>query len=153
MTAKKNELAPLTRELLTPREQAALDYKHMIDEIVRERIAEIMAAQQAAELEPFFRTKEVSNAMRRNQSVTQQNGWHWYYEDHGCLHCHKADTPHYALGMCGKCFGKIRERRKASIRLRELEPGRETTFRDTVQIAREALLPSIEKLAKRRKRG
>lgn len=102
---------------------------------------------EAAELEPFFRPRDLSQAIRARQTVAENHKWSWYFSDHGCLICQRTDTSHHALGMCQACFGRTNLRLKASMRRRATESNEIPTFRDTARLAREALLPSIENLA------
>lgn len=144
--ARKNKAA---LELLPP---AREDTRAMIARLVEERISEIMENKDGADgadLEPFFRPKKVSYEMRRRMTVAEQNRWSYYYEDNGCLICATTDVPHVSLGMCQKCLSRTRERLEASIRKRHSGDEPET-FHDTADLAREALLPSITALARKR---
>jgi hypothetical protein len=143
---------PALKQPVTPPEvQAAIDYKEMVRQVVEERLAEVLAASQAADLEPFFQPKEIAAAIRRKQTVLERSRWTFYFEDYGCLICGSREAKHQCLGMCPACVGRTRERLKAAMRLRESTENPEVRFRDTVQLAREALMPSIEKLAAKRK--
>jgi hypothetical protein len=123
----------------------AEDYKALITRIVNERIAEI----QTDSIQPFFESHEVSVAMRREQSVIERNKWTVYYDEFGCLICHKKPSRHRSLGMCETCHLRVSSRLK-TIR-RHLTAEKPEQFQDSLELARQALLPSIEKLAKRRR--
>lgn len=127
------------------------DYKAAIERIVNERIAALQADKEAAELEPFFRGREITNEMRRLQSVAEQNKWHFFFADWGCLICERTNVPHASLGMCKRCFGRTKYRLKTSRENREDKTAPEVGYRDTMRLAREALLPSVEKLSRKRR--
>jgi hypothetical protein len=141
--------SPPPAALLAPVGQAPEDYKAMIARIVNERIAEILADSQAAELQPFFDSPEVNQAMRRRQNVIERRKWNWYWEEFGCLICQDRKGRHVSLGMCDTCFCRTRGRLLAIKKRHAPEVPQE--FHDTVELARKALMPSIEKLAKQRR--
>jgi hypothetical protein len=143
----KNELAPLPEQTPSP-EQADVDYKQMVDEIVGDRIAEMLADKAGADLEPFFRPREISERMRKHLPIAEANKWKWFFEDYGCLVCTRKDVRHRSLGFCESCLNKTRLRLKAAIRNRAPKP--EPTFHDSAQLAREAILPSLKKLSQKR---
>lgn len=116
---------------------------------VDKRLREILAEAETAEVEPFFNTREVTHEMKRQQTVAEQNKFSYIFEDFGCLLCARADVPHYGMGMCGSCYHRTRSRMRLSVAKRAPK-GEPVRFKDTVRLAREALLPSIEKLSKKR---
>jgi hypothetical protein len=63
-------------------------------------------------LDPFFRPRQESNAIRRQQTVTQRNLWALYYERYGCLRCGGKDKPYESNGLCVDCHGTIVARRE-----------------------------------------
>ena len=66
--------------------------------------------------------------------------------------CETRDRPMCSIGMCYRCYNRIKLR-LAPIR-RELMAQTESPeigFKDGVEHARQALMPSIEKLARKRK--
>jgi hypothetical protein len=63
-------------------------------------------------LDPFFRPRQESNAIRRQQTVTQRNLWALYYERYGCLRCGGKDKPYESNGLCVGCHGTIVARRE-----------------------------------------
>jgi hypothetical protein len=63
-------------------------------------------------LDPFFRPRQESNAIRRQQTVTQRNLWALYYERYGCLRCQGKDKAYESNGLCVDCHGTIASRRK-----------------------------------------
>jgi hypothetical protein len=140
-------------ELLAPQSrEAPVDYKRMIEEIVEKRLAEILAHKESAALQPFFQPPEVSAALKRKQTIPEQRKWTYYHDDWGCLICKSTDAPHSSLGMCSRCLRRTAARLKISMHRRAPEPGQEPAFVDSLEIARKALLPSIEKLARKRNR-
>jgi hypothetical protein len=129
------------------------DHKAMVARMLDERIAELMASAESAELEPFFQSRAVVEAMRARQTIAERNKWRYYSDDYGCLICERTDVPHISLGMCRACLSRTRERLQACMRRRAPDGEHEVTFKDTARLAQEALLPSIEKLAHKRRNG
>jgi hypothetical protein len=63
-------------------------------------------------LDPFFRPRQESNAIRRQQTVTQRNIWALYYARYGCLRCSGKAKPYESNGLCPDCYTMIVARRK-----------------------------------------
>ena len=63
-------------------------------------------------LDPFFRPRQESNAIRRQQTVTQRNIWVLYYARYGCLRCGGKDKPYESNGLRVDCHGTIVARRE-----------------------------------------
>jgi len=164
------------RPQVLPRSQDQIEqgYKQMIARLVEERIAEVLAGSQAQDLEPFFQPKDVSDEMKRRATVTDNRKWVYYYETWGCLICDDRKAGHRGLGMCHTCFNRTRNR-ILEIK-REHAPGEVPEIRskqnvdlarnalsqtkqlpdevgrlDPERMAREALMPSLKKLARKRK--
>jgi hypothetical protein len=90
--------------------------KAILDRIVRQRVAEIMAEKDAATLEPFFRTRQIAYEIRRLQTVPEQESWRVFFERHGCLYCHSKDRIHGGCGMCVRCYPRILNEKQTIIR-------------------------------------
>ena len=102
---KKTELLP------SPAQIAAVQgERQTLDQLVRQRVAEIMAERESLEFEPFFRSRQVANELRRLQTVPEQQKWGLYYERHGCLICERNDRIHAGNGMCPPCHRTITSR-------------------------------------------
>jgi hypothetical protein len=132
----------------------AAQYKQMIAQVVEERIAELMADKQAEDFRPFFEVQEVAQEMRRRLSVAENRKWRYYFEEWGRFVCETKDVGHRGLGMCHRCFNRRQKRLNDIRRSHATEEAPEVSYRkvrDGVRLAREALLPSINALAKRRK--
>ena len=54
---------------------------------------------------------------------------------------------HAGLGMCNQCYRSRASRMRATVRKHAMPKPEEPTFRDTVKMARDALLPSLQALA------
>jgi hypothetical protein len=63
-------------------------------------------------LDPFFRPREESNAIRGEQTVSQRNVGAAYYARYGCVRCDRKDEPHESNGFCHNCHHMIVSRRK-----------------------------------------
>lgn len=129
--------------------EVVMPSEDLIARIVNERIAELLSEAQTSDLQPFFERPEVAEVMRRTQAVIERKKWLWYLEAFGCLICERKDRPHAGLGMCPSCLGRTRERLRAVKRERAPDVAKQE-FRDSVRLAREAVLPSIENLARKR---
>ena len=138
----KNKTAIVRTEVVMPSDD-------LIARIVNERICELLSDAQAAELQPFFERPEVAEVMRRTQHVIERRKWIWYFEEHGCLICERSDVRQGALGMCQRCLVRTRER-LSTVKRRHAPEVATEAFRDTMQLAREALRPSVENLAPKR---
>ena len=144
----QKQIVPKNSELVRSVE-LVMPSEDLIARIVNERIAELLADAQTADLQPFFERPEVAEVMRRTQSVIERRKFLWYIQAWGCLICERKDTPHAGLGMCPRCLSRTRERLNALKREHAADATTET-FHDTVKLAREALMPSIENLARKR---
>ena len=140
----KTEIVPANIEI---------DYAAMIKQMVDARVAEIMADKAAEDFRPFFEVSEVAIQIRRRQTVTERKKWVVYNQRWGCVLCGTHDRPMHSIGMCHRCHSRI-QLRLAPIR-RELMTQTESPeigFRDGVEYARQALMPSIEKLARKKRK-
>ena len=136
------------------RQVAEIDYPALIKQMVETRVAEVMADKQNEAFGPFFEVKEISIELRRRQTLAERRKWVVYFEYWGCMACGQKDRPHRCLGMCEKCYTNIQSRLFEIRRelMRDTESP-EIGFKDGVEFARQALMPSIEKLARKRKRN
>src|SRR5579872_617974 len=101
---------PATAEIVpyTPQDQAA-ELKRMVDRMVEEKLAAATTGGDAV-FQPFFQPYEISNAISRTQTVTEQQKWTYYFEKWGCLVCQCKDNRYGALGMCGPCHMRVASR-------------------------------------------
>lgn len=131
IVVKKSEALVHPVEVVMPSEEA-------ITRLINERIAEMLADAQTADLQPFFAAPEVAAAMRRSQNLIERRKWIWYFEEWGCLVDGARDARHAGLGMCPACLSRTRERLNRIKRQHAPEATTET-FRHSLQLAREAL--------------
>jgi len=61
-------------------------------------------------LDSFFRSRDESNAIRREQTPSQRNRWALYYGRYGCLLCGAKDQLYDSDGMCHRCRMRILHR-------------------------------------------
>ena len=61
-------------------------------------------------LDPFFRSREEANGIRRTQTPSQRNRWALYYGRYGCLLCGAKDQLYDSDGMCHRCRMRILHR-------------------------------------------
>jgi hypothetical protein len=81
----------------------------MAARIVRTIVDELVVGDEAG-LEPFFRSREISDEIRNRQTVFERNKGQYYHKKWGCLKCGRKDTNHMALGLCGDCHRLIGSR-------------------------------------------
>ena len=85
----------------------------LLDRLVQERVAEVMARRDDFFLEPCFRSKRVTDEIRRHQTVFEHRRWAVYFERWGCLICHRKKAVHMGNAYCARCRGRIVHRLKA----------------------------------------
>ena len=130
-------------------DSVAETYKRMIEQVVEERIAELMADKEGEEFRPFFESAEVAQELRRRMTVTERRKWRYYFEDWGCFVCERRDGGHKQLGMCSTCYSNRLKRLSVVRRDHATDPV--IPDFDSVAKAQRALLPSIKALAKKRR--
>jgi hypothetical protein len=153
MTKRNKTMVAIPAEIV-PRGQEAIaaEYKAMIAKIVEEKVLEALAHPTDAVFQPFFQPRQISNEIRRRQTVTEQHKFSYAYEDWGCLVCGTQERPHASLWMCANCYHRALSRLKSSIHRHSPDADQpQPAFVDTVKLARAALAPSIEVLAKDRR--
>jgi hypothetical protein len=84
-----------------------------LNALVQKQVAEILARHDEAVFEPRFRDRQVAYALRRMQTVSEQRVAQTYYERFGCEKCETSDRPHFAIGMCARCYALVGNRRRA----------------------------------------
>ena len=147
MTKRNKTMVAIPVEII-PRgpDAIAAEYKAMIAKIVEEKVREALTHPTDSDFQPFFQSKQVTDEIKRRQTVTEQHKFSYAYEDWGCLACGTKERPHGSLWMCADCYRRALGRLKSSIR-RHSPDEPLPSFRDTVKLARAALAPSIETLA------
>jgi hypothetical protein len=120
--------------------QSAPNMRDAIERLVEQKISEIMGEKSDGIFAPFFQTQAIASAIRRQETVAQQNKWIFYFADWGCMVCGKTDRKHVSLGMCVNCYAKTRQRLAASLRRAELDkPSSPPVARDLTDLARASL--------------
>jgi hypothetical protein len=135
------EIVPLDRA------HQAEDFKRMVERMVEQKVAEATQGRDAL-LQPWFQSHETSYAIKRAQTVNEQQKFVHYFQEWGCLVCGTTEASHCSNGMCQSCHRRITYRMQ--VILRKHAPASDQpqpTFMDTVKLARAALEPSIKKLA------
>ncbi len=103
---------PRQPETLPPSRQ--LDQEELIRYLVQKEVAEAAAQKDAFRWEPWFRSRLVTDEIRRLQTVPEQRKWNAYFAKFGCLCCGAKDQPHGGNGLCSRCRVRI------DLRLRRL---------------------------------
>ncbi len=60
------------------------------------------------ELDPFFRTRGESKAIRRGLTISQRKRWASYFERFGCHAC-GGKARHAGCGFCSTCYARVRK--------------------------------------------
>ena len=84
----------------------------MLDHLIEQKVAKILAARDSFLLESDLREKLVAQQIRRLQTIPQQKKWPRYYERFGCRECHRKSRPHGSSAYCHSCRVKITNRLK-----------------------------------------
>jgi hypothetical protein len=116
-----------------------------LDQFIEQKIVEIMSNRSDGIFEPFCQPQAIATQIRKLQTVAQQRKWTYYFEDWGCLYCHRTDRMHGSLGMCSSCHHKVAERLTLSLRRREKTDSAVSEVRDRRDLAREALSAALRK--------
>jgi site-specific DNA-cytosine methylase len=78
-----------------------------LDRLVKQQVAEILAARDEFVFEPFFRSRQVAYELKRLQTVPEQRKWKVYFERYGCLICKTQKRIHAGNGMCDRCHAYV----------------------------------------------
>ena len=143
--SKKNNQAIVQAEVLCPVQSAPIDARKMIEEMVKQKVAEIMVRQDDLAFQPFFLAKKVSDQIKRLQSVSEQRAWSRVFGKYGCIVCGRKDVAYCSCGCWDSATGRSR-RGKRQPSGRPTRRGRFDKPMDLVVVAQEALRPSIEAL-------
>ncbi len=63
-------------------------------------------------LEPWFRSRQESNKIRRTKTVPELRKWGVYFGIYGCLVCGTNKRIHVGLGFCSPCHATVVRRLK-----------------------------------------
>jgi Homeodomain-like domain-containing protein len=98
------------------REQQAAEFKRNVAQFIEQKIAEAMAGSDA-QFQPWFQPREITDEIRRRQTVTQQQKWVNYFKKYGCLVCSpiaRRDGP--ADGTSNGCVIDLDKKKIAELR-------------------------------------
>jgi hypothetical protein len=128
-------------------------FRGAVGRLVEQKVAEALKGGDSI-FQPWFQTKTITDEIRKHQTVTEKDKWSYYFEKWGCVLCRTKKRAHYGLGLCYRC--RCRTYSRLAAILREVEKakggkGGDIGFMDSVRLARQALEPPIEVLAKNRK--
>jgi len=115
-------------ELLPPEPSSAIAFPQaeasaMLDYLVEQKVAKILAARDSFLLEPDLREKIVAQQIRRLQTIPEQKKWPRYYARFGCRKCERKSRPHGSSGYCRPCLAKITNRLKQVVAELDKERG------------------------------
>ena len=112
----------------------------LLEKLIRQQVAEILAQRDTFMFEPFFRSRQVAFEIRRLQTVPEQRKWRIYFDRFGCLYCHIKRAHHASQGMCERCHLRVHRRLQTIIReLANKATDSEPFVADQEQIARQVL--------------
>ena len=139
MPKKSNALAVRGRavEVLAPL-HATQSIEAAVRKMVDEKIAEMMGGGDAI-FKPFFRTRAIEDAIRKEQTVVQQRKWRYYFEKWGCLICGSKAAAYNSLGMCATCHARTAHRLATCMRRAEAERPDSPAVRDLQDVAKDAV--------------
>jgi hypothetical protein len=128
-----------TVEVLKPTREVP-DMRAELEQLVEQKIAEMMGDKSDGIFEPFFTSRAIVAAIRKRETVLQQRKWIYYFKDWGCMLCKKKKKGHRALGMCAACYNRIARRLYLTMhRAARENPTTVPGFRDLGDVARAAL--------------
>lgn len=160
-----NSIQKVTVEIVAPdQRKKAEQIEAYIGEMVNRKVAEIMARQDLAVMQPFFESKKIADELRRIQTAPDWHKFRVYYERWGCLVCATRTEIHRSLGMCPRCYRRTNARLKTICKeLNEkseraeglieqerlaykalIESGIEIPESDTARVGRPKTLPQIK---------
>jgi len=120
--------------------------KQMFDRLIEEKVQQALADRENAIFQPFYQLRDITDEIRRRQTIAEREKWVRYFEEWGCLHCHeKGANLHAGLGMCQPCHGRIASRLRTIVQANtpSVPHDGQAGFIDTVRLAREALAPAL----------
>jgi hypothetical protein len=151
----KTEVLPPVRPTVIP------DMRAMLDQLVEEKVAQVMAKRSDTLFQPYFQSRRVAAEIRRNQTVPERGKWSRYFKKWGCEVCgmkrqpgRRTDLPprtgekikkkqHYALGRCLACYKRTEERLNELMAHGAAQKGSISVFLDRQgDLARAALRPA-----------
>ncbi len=108
MASKRNQLVKV--EVLPPEASLPAGLPTTaaeMDRLMEQKFAEMLVRRDDGIMQPYFQNRRVYQALKRLQSVPEQNAWAVHYERYRCTHCRTKKRPHRACGMCTLCYPKI----------------------------------------------
>ena len=88
----------------------AVQVHETLDRLVSQKVQEALEQPGGLTMEPWFRTRQEADAIRRQQRVPERKKWSAYYERWGCIVCETTKKPHAANGFCHSCRTKVYQR-------------------------------------------
>jgi predicted nucleic acid-binding Zn-ribbon protein len=134
---RKTEVLPPVRPGVIP------DVRATLDELVEEKVAKLMSKDSDALFQPYFQSNRVTQEIRKNQTVSEQQKWRRYFKKYGCDRCGEKKRAHVALGRCYDCYWRTYRRLTEITSEAASEKGSMQVFVDRLgDAAREALRPA-----------
>lgn len=70
-------------------------------------------------LEPWFRNRQETTAMKRLQTFAERQKFADFFLAHGCVRCETKDKPHGGEGFCITCHGWFSAQLQRAMRARK----------------------------------
>jgi hypothetical protein len=113
MKRKTATVEIIKSEVVRERPARHQDMGALLDQLVRQRVAEALSNRDDSILQPWFQSKTVANEIRKLQTVTEQRCKALYFEKYGCIHCKTKKHSHNSGGLCNRCHASITSRMRA----------------------------------------
>ena len=143
MPQNKN-ISVQTAELLPPESRKPIPDADLLEKLVQQKVAEILANREDLLLRPFFDERRVADELRRLQKMPFRRKWSVYFATYGCLICKTKKAPHRGCGLCPACYQQTTSRLRTAIG-EPLPSRRGPQYIDNPEaVARKALLDAVE---------
>ncbi len=111
---KKSSVEIIRANPVTPTLQVGqANLEAVLDRLVRERVAEVLANPDDTLLSTEFLSKRLADEIRRHQTTFARHRWTLFFERHGCRDCHRKKVLHAGTGYCERCRNRVVYRLKA----------------------------------------
>ena len=103
------EIVPESQAALVPKAPAA-NFQAVLDQMVRDRVAEALAEGDVSLMEPDFLPREIAIEIVAQQTLFHRCKFRLYFEKWGCRTCGKKTVAHSGRGYCHHCHVLIHQR-------------------------------------------
>jgi hypothetical protein len=132
-----------------------LNPMELVRQMVQREVQKLTADREAFVFEPFFRSKRVTDEIRRLQTMPELHKWSHYYQEFGCIaRCGVETRIHTGLGFCEVCHSETYRRLKSVMRKYKTQHDDrfDRDFHDSERTAKLALGSELNALPPMRRR-